>query len=202
MNANLKFLLCLLAAAPPLSAEDRISLEDGSTLRGNVRVIEGNHKIVVDSEFSSDPIELRGNALRSIRFDVETGENHSEPELLHLVNGDVLPGSLRALNDRQILFRTWYANDLTIERAHIRSVDFGVTPQKLVYVGPKPLSEWIDNDDWEWENGKLTCNTSGTIAAKNVLPRQFILRFRLEWESGPNFRLYFCDDFLKRTGNA
>ncbi len=202
VNANLKLLLCLFAATPPLAAEDRISLKDGSTLRGNVRAIEGDHKIVVDSEFSSDPIELRGSALRSISFDVETGEHHNDPELLHLVNGDVLPGSLRALDDRQILFRTWYADDLTIERTHIRSVDFGVTPQKLVYVGPKPLSEWIDNDDWEWENGKLTCNTSGTIAAKNVLPRQFILRFRLEWESGPNFRIYFCDDFLKRTGNA
>ena len=70
MNANLKLLLCLLAASPPLSAEDRISLKDGSTLRGNVRAIEGNHKIVVDSEFSNDPIELRGSALRSIRFDV------------------------------------------------------------------------------------------------------------------------------------
>ena len=202
VNANHKLLLCLFAAAPPLSAEDRISLKDGSTLRGNVRAIEGDHKIVVDSEFSSEPIELRGSALRSISFDVETGEHHNDPELLHLVNGDVLPGSLRALNDRQILFRTWYADDLTIERTHIRSVDFGVTPQKLVYVGPKPLSEWIDNDDWEWENGKLTCNTSGTIAAKNVLPRQFILRFRLEWENSPNFRIYFCDDFLKRTGNA
>ncbi|NRB27529.1 MAG: hypothetical protein HRU37_07600, partial [Roseibacillus sp.] len=86
MNANLKLLLCLFAATPPLAAEDRISLKDGSTLRGNVRAIEGDHKIVVDSEFSSDPIELRGSALRSISFDVETGEHHNDPELLHLVN--------------------------------------------------------------------------------------------------------------------
>ena len=44
--------------------------------------------------------------------------------------------------------------------------------------------------------------TSGTISAENLLPRQFILRFRLDWETGPNFRIYFCDDYLKRTGNA
>lgn len=202
MNAKLRLTLCLFSAALPLVAEDRISLNDGSTLRGTVRAIEGDRKIVVDSTFSSSPIELRGSALRSISFDVEVGEHHSDPELLRLVNGDVIPGSLQALDDRKVQFRTWYADNLTIERTHIRSIDFGVTPQKLVYSGPKPLSEWIDNDDWEWEDGKLTCNTSGTIAAENVLPRQFILRFRLEWESGPNFRIYFCDDFLKRTGNA
>ncbi len=204
VNSTLKYLLCLLTVSSLLTAEDHIELRDGSTLRGTVRSIEGNEKVVVDSTFSSSPIELRGSALRSIIF--KPGGNDStdrqSPELLHLANGDILPGSLQGLDSKQVSFRTIHADELKIPRDHIRSIDFGVTPQKLVYAGPKPIADWIDNDDWEWENGKLTCDTSGTIAAENVLPRQFILRFRLEWESGPNFRLYFCDDFLKRTGNA
>ncbi len=202
VKSKFSLIFCLFAAIPPLFAEDRISLNDGSSLRGTVRAIEGDQKIVLDSTFSSGPIELKASALRSISFDVQAGKHPSDPELLRLINGDVIPGSLLVLDDRSVQFRTWYADNLIIKRTHVRSIDFGVTPQKLVYSGPKPLSEWIDNDDWEWEDGKLTCNTSGTIAAEKVLPRQFILRFRLEWESGPNFRIYFCDDFLKRTGNA
>ena len=89
MNTHLRLILCLFVASPPLLAEDRISLNDGSTLRGTVRAIEGDQKIVVDSAFSSSPIELRGSALRSISFDVESGEHHSDPELLRLVNGVV-----------------------------------------------------------------------------------------------------------------
>ena len=204
VNITIKYFLCLLSVSPLLTAEDHIELKDSSTLRGTVRSIEGNEKVVVDSTFSNTPIELRGSALRSIIF--HAGDNNAadqrSPELLHLANGDILPGSLKGLDAGHVSFHTVHADELKIPRAHIRSIDFGVTPQKLVYAGPRPLAEWIDNDDWEWENGNLTCDTSGTIAAENILPRQFILRFRLEWESGPNFRLYFCDDFLKRTGNA
>ena len=203
MNATIPILPCSLAlAVTAMAAGDRISLKDGSTLRGTVRSIDGNRKVVIDSDISAEPVELRASALRSINFEVKAGELHSDPELLHLVNGDILPGALRSLDNEKLVFRTWFGGDLTIKRANTRSIDFGVTPQKLVYTGPKPLTEWSDNDDWEWEEGRLICDTSGTISAENLLPRQFILRFRLDWETGPNFRIYFCDDYLKRTGNA
>jgi len=203
VNATLPLLPCLLAlAVSAMAAGDQVSLKDGSTLRGTVRSIDGNQKVVIDADISAEPVELRASALRSINFEVKPGEQHSDPQLLHLVNGDILPGTLRSLDVETLVFHTWFAGDLTIKRSNSRSIDFGVTPQKLVYMGPKPLTEWSDNDDWEWEDGKLTCDTSGTIAAENVLPRQFILRFRLDWETGPNFRIYFCDDYLKRTGNA
>ena len=142
VNSTLKYLLCLLTVSPLLAAEDHIELRDGSTLRGTVRSIEGNEKVVVDSTFSSSPIELRGSALRSIIF--KPGGNDStdrqSPELLHLANGDILPGSLQGLDSKQVSFRTIHADELKIPRDHIRSIDFGVTPQKLVYAGPKPIA--------------------------------------------------------------
>ena len=192
----------LLLVLPVLSAEDKLELNDGSVLSGKVLSIFGNDKVVLDSNLSEEPIHLRAQSLSSINFRKDTENPIKAPQLLHLVNGDVLPGTLQNLDSKEVSFLTGYANELTIPRDYVRSIDFGVTPQKLVYSGPKPITEWSDNDDWEWENGSLTCNTSGTIAAEGVLPRQFILRFRLEWENDPNFRIYFCDDFLKRTGNA
>lgn len=205
MITNLRLLLaCSLAASFPLAAKDRVNLKDGSTLRGTVRGIEGDHKITIDSELSAKPIHIRGDALRSISFDVaqQRGAHQGHPQRLHLINGDILPGKLLSLDETQLSYHTWYAGDLTIKRSHAKSIDFGVAPQKMVYSGPKPLTEWIDNDDWEYEDGRLMCDTSGTIAAEKVLPKQFIMRFRLEWENSPNFRIYFCDDYLKRTGSA
>ena len=195
-------ILLFLAATPAQSSGDRLELADGSRLTGKILSILGNDRVVLESDLSAGPVELKPGALSSIRFRAASKEQPKSPQLLHLVNGDILPGSLQSLDEDGVRFLSGYANELTIPRSHVRSIDFGVTPQKLVYSGPRPIEEWSDNDDWEWENGTLTCNTSGTIAAENVLPRQFILRFRLEWENDPNFRIYFCDDFLKRTGNA
>ena len=192
----------LVAGVQTLCADDKLELSDGSILSGRVLSIQGNDKVVLDSNLTNEPIQLRAQSLTSITFRKDTKLPNNTPQLLHLVNGDVVPGTLQKLDGEELGFLTGYSNELVIPREYVRSIDFGVTPQKLVYSGPKPLAEWRDNDDWEWENGSLTCNTSGTIAAQNVLPRQFILRFRLEWENDPNFRIYFCDDFLKRTGNA
>ncbi len=204
MNANpLRLLLASSLAWPvAVAAEDRINLKDGSTLRGTVQGIESDGKVVIDSALSPKPLLLRSEALRSVDFDVKLATPRGHPELLHLVNGDIFPGSLRALDADALELHTWYAGDISIPRRFVRAVDFGVLPQKLVYQGPKGLEEWINNDDWVFENGKLVCDTSGTIAREGILPENFILRFRIEWENSPNFRIYFCDDYLKRTGNA
>ena len=150
----------LLLVLPVLSAEDKLELNDGSVLSGKVLSIFGNDKVVLDSNLSEEPIHLRAQSLSSINFRKDTENPNKAPQLLHLVNGDVLPGTLQNLDSKEVSFLTGYANELTIPRNYVRSIDFGVTPQKLVYSGPKPITEWSDNDDWEWENGSLTCNTS------------------------------------------
>lgn len=204
MNSTLRLSLAVsITWTGYLQADDRITLQDDSVLHGTVRQIDDTGKIIVDSELSPKPLLLKGEALRSINFDVAHGEFKGHPELLHLINGDILPGRIQALNDEHIELDTWYAGKLTIDRMHAKSISFGVAPQKLAYRGPKGLAGWINNDaNWEFEGGKLVCESSGTIAREKVLPEQFILKFRLDWENNPNFKFYFCDDFLKRTGDA
>ncbi|MFP6879904.1 MAG: hypothetical protein VCA34_03090, partial [Roseibacillus sp.] len=117
MTANLRLLLaCSLSCPAALLAEDRISLKDGSIMSGTVLSIEADGKVVVDSSLSSKPILLRGQALRSISFDVAVSSQPGHPELLHLVNGDILPGTLRSLDEKELLFQTWYAGEIRVER--------------------------------------------------------------------------------------
>lgn len=194
--------ISLLVVATSAAGEDRVSLEDGSVLRGTVRSIGADGEVVLDSPLASEAVSLRGDAVQSISFDMPFAEARGHSELLHLTNGDVLPGNVRALDAEGLTLQTWYAGTIRVGRRFARAVDFGVTPQKLVYQGPGDLSGWSDNEDWELEDGKLVCGTTGTIVRDGVLPQQFILRFRVEWENGPKFRIYFCDDHLERTGLA
>ncbi len=192
----------LAFAAASLPAQDRVSLRDGSTLTGAVRRIESNGKVVVESPLAARPFRIRGHSLESISFESQPGPRRSHPQLLHLANHDVLPGATTRLDAESLTFDTWYAGAINISRSIVHSIDFGVTPQKLVFDGPGLLSDWKEHDDWELEDGRLVCDTGGAITKPRILPRQFILRFRIEWENSPNFRLYFCDDHLKRHGHA
>ena len=156
MNANFRLLLaCSLSCAPALFAADLISLKDGSTLRGTVRLIDQHGTVVLDSTLSAKPIRLKGEALRSINFDIKATALQNHSELLHLTNGDILPGTLKSLDHDKLTFHTWYAGEVTLERKFAQAIDFGVSPQKMVYQGPKGLSEWSSNDDWEFENGNF-----------------------------------------------
>lgn len=205
MRTFFSILLTSWLAAPAwLAAEDVVGLSDGSTIRGTVRGIQPDGRVVVESPLSPAPLYLRGESLRSIKFELETGSHPGHSELVRLVNGDVLPGALRGFDADAVELQTWYAGEVRVERRFVKSIDFGVTPQKLVYNGPNSLAEWINNSNWSFDEDsrKLVCDASGSLARPDILPKQFILRFRIEWESNPNFKIYFCDDYLKRTGNA
>lgn len=202
MNISSRLLpVFILVSLPVAWAVDVIGLADGNSLRGTVRSIEKDGRVVVESDLSPKPLLLRGDSLRSIDFDVPASPLHSHSELLFLANGDVLPATVQGLDGEALSVETWYAGSLQIPRRFVSSIEFGVAPQKQVFKGPTGLAGWKDNNDWTFEDGKLVCESSGTISRPGILPEQFILRFRLEWENNPKFRIYFCDDHLKRIGD-
>ena len=122
----------LVAGVQTLCADDKLELSDGSILSGRVLSIQGNDKVVLDSNLTNEPIQLRAQSLTSITFRKDTKLPNNTPQLLHLVNGDVVPGTLQKLDGEELGFLTGYSNELVIPREYVRSIDFGVTPQKLV----------------------------------------------------------------------
>ncbi len=184
------------------ASADRIGLADENQLTGTLSTIDARGRLVVESPNAVGPVMVLGSALRSIDFDGPPPDAPSQRERVHLTNGDVLPGVVRAIDADHIDVHTWFAGDLRIPRSAVASVDFNNAPQKLRYEGPGGPEGWINNDTWKFLRGTLTSGGRGTISRRKVLPEQFILRFHLAWNNNPRFRLYFCDDYLKIGGET
>ena len=56
----------LVVGVSALCAEDKLQLDDGSILSGKVLSIQGNDKVVLDSNLTNEPIHLRAQSLTSI----------------------------------------------------------------------------------------------------------------------------------------
>lgn len=197
MKATTISLLGLSLALSPLLA-DSLSLVNGDSLTGDVLEMSKDGKISLESTNTTSPLQIRSSAISSIGFEFTPAEDHREPERVHLRNGDVLPGTIRNLDSESLELRTWACGDVRIPRSAIASVDFGMAPHHLAFRGPLGMKGWKDGDNWKYENQSFRSSTGGSIARADVLPEQFILRFRVEWQTNPNLRLYFCDDYLKR----
>jgi hypothetical protein len=190
-----------LATLGPLAA-DQLTLDNGDSLSGSVLEIGEGGKISFESPNAEEPFVFRGNAVSSIHFDYSPPKKVPQSERIRLRNGDILPGELLSLDEDALQLRTWASGDLTIPRSAIAAVNFGVTPHDLIFAGPGKESDWKENENWKFEANGMTSSSRGTIARREVLPEQFILRFRLTWLDNPNFRFYFCDDLLERSGEA
>lgn len=194
--------LSLLLAAATAAADDRVLLADGNTLSGSVTGIGEDGRVLLESEIAGAPFEIRREAVKRISFESAEGSERNGPEVLHLANGDTLPGEFVQLDPEALGFRTDYSGTLTVPRVQAQAVDFGVTPQRLVFRGPGEIHEWDENDDWQSAGSTFMSTSSSSIARANILPEQFILRFRLEWEGNPSLRFYFCDELLKVNGDS
>jgi hypothetical protein len=197
------FTLSLFLLSPLLVAEesDRLVLTAGDTLTGTVSTISADGRVTLVSSNAAAPLELKQKAMQRIVFDPTDPPEDDYSEIIALSNGDKIPGSMSTLDATTIGFETNYANLLTIPRKETRSIDFGVRPQRLVFSGSGKLSEWEENNNWQSSGKALTNSGAGTIGHSDLLPAQFILKFRLEWEGNPSLRFYFCDKLLKGKGD-
>ncbi|MDE0825655.1 MAG: hypothetical protein OSA48_02480 [Akkermansiaceae bacterium] len=194
-------ILVIALGALPLHA-DQLTLEGGDQLTGTLLEIPDESRITFETPNATNPLQLKSSAVKSIQFEYEAPKDIPQSERLVLRNGDTFPGEIINLDSEYLDLRTWACGDLRIPRSAIASVAFGVAPHNLVFSGPKNEAGWKDNENWSFGDQSLSSAKRGTISRLDVLPEQFILRFQLKWETNPNFRFYFCDDFLQRNGDT
>lgn len=194
-------LFLIVLGALPLHA-DQLSLQGGDQLTGKVLEIAEKSRISFETPNATDPLQLKGSAVESIQFEFEPPRNIPQTERVLLRNGDSIPGELLSLDNEYLDLRTWFAGDLHIPRSAVTSVAFGVAPHNLAFHGPNGEEGWKGNENWDFRDHTLSSSKRGIIYRRDILPEQFILRFKLDWETNPNFRFYFCDDFLQRNGDT
>lgn len=205
-----KALALLLFSVPChfLFAED-LFFTNEEQFSGKILSISSEKGVAVETSYSPHPLHFQVDAIKQIQFqkpeEMVSKVPHSERVLLS--NGDLFPCTLVALDEDNLLMKAPLhqgQDQLLLPRRQVQSLRFGVRPQRLVYNGPAPLSDWIGYNDTLWELSEfeeqtLLLSAPGEIKQDIGLARQFILQFDLSWNHIPNARIYFCDDCGEET---
>lgn len=197
-------LMCGLLAAGPAAADD-LRISGGTTrLTGTVRSINEQGAVELDSPLSPTPLVLKAGIVDQVEFSAATAQEPQPPSLVQLANGDRLPATIESLDDRKLTVVSPHLGRLEIPRESLRMLQLGIRQGQSVYSGPTKLAEWIegsaDAKNWEFQDRSLVANGPATASRRINFPENFILRFRLEWESrtNPNFEVTFADPMLEK----
>lgn len=178
----------------PALAEDLVTLKNGDHFVGEISGLSEGF-IEIASPHSEAPLSILSGELHELSFAQTEAEAEDIPghqQVINLRNGDSLPGEVIALDDKNLKFKTWFAGDLSIPRTQIDSIFYETAPQRLIYQGPKVLSNWKQDDNWGFTENAFRSNGRGSLSKDLKLPEDFIYRFQLEWKSTPNLRIHFC----------
>ncbi len=192
------FLIALLLPA----AADEVILADGSRLSGTVTALADGGQLLLTSDLSFEPFQLKAESLRRVDF-ATVGKSADEHDaLVVLANGDQLPADLAGIDAESVTLRTSFAGELRVPREAVNSIQFGVRPRKLIYRGPDDEAGWNIKSGWRFDSRRFTADNSGTVSREFDIPGSFALRFRVSWRNSPNIQVYFADDTLETTGKA
>jgi len=200
--------LCAGGLGGPLVA-DQLALSGGARLTGTVRSISEAGVVELASELAPDPLRLQPGAVDRIEFR-STGAvppPPPPPAVVELTNGDLLPATLEALDERQLTVISPEAGRLVIPREALQSLHLGIRHHPVIYAGPRNLDEWTHGDleakNWVFERDGLIANGPAAASLSLPLPQQFILRLTLKWQPQqiPNFQVFFADP-LKAKGES
>ena len=188
---------CSLYGKSPIS----VSFMEGSTMSGDLAGLSFENGLLLETtKTPNSPLALKIDTFKTIDF--VNPPTNSEPLYSRLVlqNGDILPGNLSEIDENLITFSSIFTSDLEVPRSQAKLLRLGVRPQKLVFHGPLPLSEWDGNGRENWglppqsTDNSIYMDVRGQLSRDFDLPEQFIIEFKLSWDRTPSFRMSFAKD--------
>lgn len=203
-SSDLKPWLTLILAASSLAQlpADELSLTGDAKLSGTIRSIDESGVVELSSPLSPDPVLLKPGAVNKVVFSAPESGPVAPGALVEFINGDILPASVETLDDENLNVLTTDAGRLSIPRTTLKSLQLGVQQLKPIYSGPSSSEEWMHASDtgpsWRYLDKSLVANGPAKGSRTFETPLQFILKFTLKWQAGPNFQVYFADPLVPK----
>lgn len=176
---------------------DQITLSGEGRLSGTVSSINDEGVVSLESPLAAEPILLRAEAVRKVTFSEPETVEKLPTSRLELVNGDMLPVSVESLDENEIQVVSPVVGKLTVPRASLKSLLLGIHPSKVLYAGPKSdgdfKAEGAQAANWSFDDGYLSVEGQGRVTRNTHLPKQFALKFTIDWHHMPQFQFYFAD---------
>jgi thiol-disulfide isomerase/thioredoxin len=108
-----------------------------------------------------------------------------------LAGGDVVFGSLQAMNDKEAELEVQRLGRLHVQRSFINRMYRWRSSADLIYLGPNGLVGWQEaatKTKWREEQGQPWTDQEGaTIRGDFKLPARATLEFELSWKNKPDF---------------
>jgi hypothetical protein len=186
----------LSAALPPAVVADDLFLEGAERLSGSVRAISENGSVLLDTPLSPELVPLKGDSVRKVVFSEPAEKPVAANCGVTLTNGDVLPGDIESIDDKNLTLNSSVAGRFVLPRELIYSLQLGVHKSNTLYAGPDGLEGWSREPataaHWTFDNDGFQVQGTGRIGRDFELPPQFIVRFKLSWDTSPNIKFYFA----------
>jgi hypothetical protein len=186
--AAIGFILCISPAAG-----DSLETHHGNTITGEVQSFDPGG-ITIQSPLSLRAITVKATSLKHLAVSASNKLSPTHPEILTLTNGDQLPCKIISSERNNINISTWYAGDMSIDRAKVASIRFGITSENIIFTGNQPLKEWT-HVSGNWTPNTLSNNYqlegTGHLAQLLDLPDKARYHYDLHWKNTPNFAFRF-----------
>ncbi len=172
-----------------------ILFENDGKLTGDLVAMDSSGTITLVSPFSEIPILVNGDGVKSVKFGLPSESAAIPDQRLELVNGDVLPVRVEELDATSLLAASPDLGSFEVPREIVDSLILGVVPRRVVFRAQDSEDGWKRDSggarNWEIDGDRFAATGQGTISRDIKLPGKFILRFKLDWDSHPNLRMYF-----------
>jgi hypothetical protein len=201
---NFNFSLYLLSIATFVGAAE-ISFVGKNKISGDLLAMDPDGTLTINTPYASEPLKINPDGIHKIDFGKSDLKYERPNHNLRLINGDSFPVEIISLDEKILKIHSPSLGELNVPREIINSLEVGIFSKKIVYTGPNEIGEWRaikeEQTAWDIENNALRTKSSGTIYRDVKLPENYIVRFKLKWETVPNFKFSFGDP-LDFSGNS
>lgn len=121
------------------------------------------------------------------------------PGKVVLTNGDVLTGDFLRLEKNKVMLNTWYAGELAIELASIRTLQPGYTKDEVLFEGPVLSKNWTNASGlWKFKDQTFTASSSSAMVGRHIdeMPSRASIDFEVDWQNHLNLYINFRTDKL------
>ena len=199
----------LLPVADPAAAEDEkkenrdvIRFLNADRLHGNITGIK-DEKLELTSPISDDTLRFALDRLAEIRLADRPYKPGEHQAIVELTNGDEFKGDIIDLNDEHLVLDTWFAGELKIERLMLKSLRPNSGLIKILYEGPKEMSDFVHNGSaWSMSGNKLVVKNNGSFGKEfKEVPDKVRYDFTVTWQNYSSFSFkFFSDTATAATG--
>ena len=184
-----------------------LHLTNGDHVTGTMINSTVDRSIGWQSPAFTSPFHFALGGIASIHFPVPAKLPQPEGDYcFELMGGDMVFGSLIALDDKKVVVHSPEVGRLNIDRNIIQRMYRWGGGSDQLFVGPNGLNGWQvggEENSWREDAGQLVTDQAGAILRRDFgIPNQARFEFELSWKGQPFAPISLKSGKMKSSSNA